>query len=92
MDHVSADFVVCCVLFSTNNTSLFLVLAQLGALVHHRPELPVSRGFLLDGRLPHTTAVVSEIKGDQRWAFDNWTRTYGEMPEVMTLEEWWFAR
>jgi hypothetical protein len=81
-----------CIDISTNNTSLFLVLAQLGAFVHHRPDLPASRGFLLDGRLPHTTAVMSEIRTDQRWAFDNWTRKYGEMPEVMTLDEWRFSR
>jgi hypothetical protein len=81
-----------CIDLSANNTSLFLLLAQLGVLQHHRPELPVSRGFLIDGRLPHTTAVISEIKDDQRWAVDNWTRKYGEMPEVMPLDEWRLAR
>ena len=68
------------------------VLTQFELLHHHRPELPVSRGFLIDGRLPHTTAVLSEIKSGQRWAVDNWTRKYGEMPEVMPLDEWRLAR
>jgi hypothetical protein len=81
-----------CIDLSANNTSLFLVLTQLRLLQHHRPELPVSRGFLIDGRLPHTTAVLSEIKGGERWAVDNWTRKYGEMPEVMPLDDWRFAR
>jgi hypothetical protein len=61
-------------------------------LIHHRPELPASRGFLVDGRLPHTTAVLGEVKGGQRWAVDSWTRKYGEMPEVMPLEAWRLAR
>ena len=81
-----------CIDLSANNTSLFLVLAQLKLLQHHRPELPVSRGFLIDGRLPHTTAVLSETKSGERWAIDHWTRKYGELPEVLPLEEWRFAR
>jgi hypothetical protein len=76
---------------SANNTSLFLLLDQLGLLQHHRAELPVSRGFLIEGRLPHTTAVVAEIDSGQRWAVDNWTRKYGELPEVMPLNQWRFA-
>jgi hypothetical protein len=80
-----------CIDLSANNTSLFLLLVQLGLLQHHRAELPVSRGFLIDGRLPHTTAVLVEIKTGLRWAVDNWTRKYGELPEVMRLEEWRFA-
>jgi hypothetical protein len=81
-----------CIDLSANNTSLFLVLMQLKLLHHHRPELPVSRGFLVDGRMPHTTAVLSETKSGQRFAVDNWTRKYGELPEVMPLDEWRFAR
>ncbi|MBX9774719.1 MAG: hypothetical protein K2Y71_09920 [Xanthobacteraceae bacterium] len=81
-----------CIDLSANNTSLLLVLMQLKLLQHHRPELPVSRGFLIDGRLPHTTAVFSEVKSGQRFAVDNWTRKYGELPEVLPLNEWRFAR
>jgi hypothetical protein len=81
-----------CIDLSANNTSLFLVLMQLKLLHHHRPELPVSRGFLVDGRMPHTSAVLSETKSGQRFAVDNWTRKYGELPEVMPLDEWRFAR
>jgi len=81
-----------CIDASTNNTSLLLVLAQLRLLTHHQVELPVSRGFLLDGRIPHMTAVLSENRSGQKWSFDNWTRAYGEMPDVMTLEEWRVSR
>ena len=52
-----------CIDISANNTSLFLVLMQLKLLHHHRPELPVSRGFLIDGRLPHTTARAQRDQG-----------------------------
>ena len=77
-----------CIDISANNTSLFLVLDRLHLLRHHRVEPPVSRGILIDLRLPHTTAVLAEIRTGQEWAFDNWTRDYGELPEVQPLEQW----
>jgi hypothetical protein len=77
-----------CIDASTNNTSLLLVLAQLRLLTHHQVERPVSRGFLVDGRIPHMTAVLSETRTAQKWSFDNWTRGYGELPDVMTVDEW----
>ena len=81
-----------CIDTSANNTTLFVVLTQLKLLHHHRPELPVSRGLVIDVRLPHTTAVLSEVKSGQRWAVDNWTHAYGELPDVMPLEQWRLAR
>lgn len=81
-----------CIDAGTNNTSLFLLLAQLRLLTYHQVELPVARGYLVDGRFPHMTAVLSEIKSGRQWSFDNWTRKYGEMPDVMTLEEWRASR
>jgi hypothetical protein len=77
-----------CIDLSSNNTSLFVILQQLGLLRHHRVERPVSRGLVIDGRLPHTTAIVGEVKGGRKWAVDNWTHKYGEMPDVEPLEQW----
>jgi hypothetical protein len=77
-----------CVDTTSNNTGLFLVLDQLGLLRHHRVEGPVSRGLLFDGRLPHTTAVLAEKANGRRWAIDNWTHKYGELPDVEPLEQW----
>jgi hypothetical protein len=77
-----------CIDLSSNNTSLFLILEQLHLLTHHRVEHPVSRGLLIDGRLPHTTAVLGEIHGDHKWAIDNWTHKFGEPPDVEPLDQW----
>jgi len=77
-----------CIDLSSNNTSLFLILDQLHLLTHHRVEHPVSRGILIDGRLPHTTAVLGEIHGEHKWAIDNWTHKFGEPPDVEPLEQW----
>lgn len=77
-----------CIDISSNNTSLLLILDQLHLLTHHRVERPVSRGILIDGRLPHTTAVVRDIHSDRRWTIDNWTHNYGELPDVEPLDQW----
>ena len=45
---------------TANTTSLLLVLQDQGLLTHHVVEYPESRGFFLDGRYPHFTAVIAE--------------------------------
>jgi hypothetical protein len=80
-----------CIDTSRNVTALLLVLDQLRLLRFHQVEAPVARGFFLDGRGPHATAVLRETKSGQKWAFDAWTRKYGEKPDVMPLEKWMTA-
>jgi hypothetical protein len=77
-----------CIDTSRNTTSLFLILDQLRLLRHHQVQGPVARGYLLDGRGLHATAVLRETRSGQKWAVDNWTRAYGERPDVMPLEKW----
>jgi hypothetical protein len=77
-----------CIDSSRNTTSLLLVLEQLKLLRHHAVDEPVSRGFFLDGRPPHTTAVLVDIKNGEKWSVDSWTRGYGEAPEIMELTVW----
>ena len=77
-----------CIDASRNTTSLLLVLAQLKLLRHHSVDVPVSRGFLIDGRPPHYTAVLVDTANGVKWAVDSWTRGYGQAPEVMTLARW----
>lgn len=81
-----------CIDTSRNNTSLFLVLDQLHLLHHHKIDGPEARGFLIDGRGPHATAVLIDIHTGRKWAFDNWTRKYGDLPEVMPLDKWMMER
>lgn len=77
-----------CVDSSRNTTSLLLILDQLGLLRHHTVDEPVSRGFFVDGRSPHTTAVLVETEGGEKWSVDSWTRGYGQAPEIMPLSLW----
>lgn len=77
-----------CIDSSRNTTSLLLVLEQLKLLRHHEVSEPVARGYLIDGRPPHVTAVLTEKATGTEWAVDSWTRAYGQAPEIMQLSRW----
>lgn len=77
-----------CVDSSRNTTSLLLVLDQLKLLRHHHVSEPVARGYLIDGRPPHVTAVLIEKATGEEWSVDSWTRGYGQAPEIMRLSLW----
>jgi len=77
-----------CLDVTANTTSLLLVLEANGLLIHHDISRPEARGFLLDGRWPHVTAVLAESQGGTRWAVDPWTRAPGAAPEILPLSQW----
>ncbi len=81
-----------CIDEATNTTSLMLMLAAGGALKHHQVMHPVARGFFLDGRYPHATAVLSEASGGEKWAIDSWPDDNGKPPEIQRLDKWLASR
>ncbi|HEY8380896.1 MAG TPA: hypothetical protein VIL09_01975 [Microvirga sp.] len=76
-----------CLDVTANVTSLLVVLEERRLLSHHRVEGPQSRGFFIDGRWPHFTAVVADGSG-ARYAIDPWTRSPGERPLIAPLSQW----
>ena len=81
-----------CIDTSRNTTTLLLLLDMLKLLHHHSVEEPVARGYLLDGKGPHATAVLRETHNGTRWSVDAWTRSYGHSPEIMALDRWFEER
>ena len=81
-----------CIDEATNTTSVLSVLARAGYLAHHQVASPVARGFFLDGRYPHATAVVRETKGGAAFAVDSWPEANGIKPVVMPLDAWFAER
>ena len=77
-----------CIDTSRNTTSLLLVLDQLKLLRHHDVDAPEARGYFIDGRPPHATAVLVEKATGTKWSIDSWTVGYGKALEVMPLERW----
>jgi hypothetical protein len=71
-----------------NTTSLLLILQEWGLLKHHVVGDPRFRGNILRGQLPHNTAVLTDLGTKVDWAVDMWPRGYGELPDVMTVEQW----
>lgn len=76
-----------CIDESTNTRSLLLYLAKRGLLKYHTVEKNVSRGFFIDGRYPHSTAVIRE-KGGGEWAVDSWYAPMGGASDILPLSEW----
>lgn len=77
-----------CIDESVNTTALLLLLSDLDLLRHHAVVAPESRGYLLDMRYPHATAVVADLKTGARWAIDPWTKRNGERPDTLPIERW----
>lgn len=77
-----------CIDESTNTTSYLLLAEKRGFLKYHSVQRPVARGFFLDGRYPHATAVVTEVGSGQKYAVDSWRKPNGERPIIMPLELW----
>lgn len=77
-----------CIDEAANTTSYLLIAEKRGYLAHHEVRRPVARGFFLDGRYPHATAVVREKRSGTPYAVDSWRKPNGERPVVMPLAAW----
>jgi hypothetical protein len=78
-----------CVESSLNTTSALLMLQGLGLLRYHRVE-PYESRMLFDFRhFVHSTAVLTDLRTDQKWAVDSWVRNSGELPDVRPLADWY---
>ena len=76
-----------------NAQSLLLVFQEWGAMRHHTVADPRFRGNLFVGQTPHNTAVLKEkAAGGTNWIVDMWTTSYGQVPDVMTLDKWMSER
>lgn len=76
-----------CVDESTNTDALLRYLQGRGLLRYHKVEAKTSRGFLLDGRYPHWTAVVRAPDG-VKWVVDSWYAPMGGAPDIIPLGDW----
>jgi hypothetical protein len=63
------------------------MLQGLGLLRYHRVEPYVSRMLFDFVHFVHSTAVLTDLKTDQKWAVDSWVRNSGEVPDVRPLAE-----
>ena len=76
-----------CVDESTNTRALLLYLEKRRLLRHHTVARNASRGFFLDGRYLHNTAVIRDARG-VKWAVDSWYAPMGGAPDILPLSQW----
>ncbi|MGB3096968.1 MAG: hypothetical protein WBB46_09605, partial [Candidatus Deferrimicrobiaceae bacterium] len=70
------------------NTTVFLELFQRQRLLRwHRVRYPGHRG-ILNGKMPHNTAVVEQVDNGELYAIDSWFRANGEDAVVVPLIRW----
>ena len=60
-----------CIDSSRNTTSLLMLLDQLSLLRYHDVDEPEARGYMVDGRPPHATAVLIERATGKKWSVDS---------------------
>ncbi len=77
-----------CVDESLNTTAYLYHLYGLGLLKFHKPKRHYAeRGFILDGRYPHKSAVITDQSG-KRWTVDSWYGDDGQPAQVMEHAKW----
>ena len=85
--HLGEDKQLDCIDESTNTTFYLTMMKNNGLMRWHNIEDRETRGYFLFG-WPHTTAVISDIKSNQKYAVDSWFLDNGEMPHILPLEQW----
>lgn len=76
-----------CIDESRNTRTLLRYLERHGLLRHHTVQRNSARGFFVDVRYPHATAVLRTKSGED-WAVDSWFEPAGGAPDIMKLSEW----
>lgn len=77
-----------CIDESVNTTALLVLLSDLKLLKFHDVVAPEARGYLLDFRYPHATAVIANRVSGARWAIDPWPKRNGQRPDTLPIEVW----
>jgi hypothetical protein len=77
-----------CIDETVNTTHYLTFLENAGLLKFHAPADPTHRGYLIDGRWPHNTAVIKETKTGALWAVDSFYRKNGEEPYIVLRADW----
>ena len=77
-----------CVDDTANTTTFLLTLKELGVLAQHEVEGQAYRGIILDGKVPHFTAVIREKQSGEEYSVDTWLYTTGDPVIVKPLSDW----
>jgi len=77
-----------CIDEAVNSSTYIALLERDGLLRRHVLDLPVRRGYLVDGAWPHNSAVVREIDTGRAYAVDSYFRPNGGPAWIVPVETW----
>ncbi len=77
-----------CIDETINTTHYIRFLQDAGLLRFHEIAPPTHRGYLVDGRWPHNTAVIREKATGTLYAVDSFYRSNGDEPYIKLREDW----
>ena len=77
-----------CIDETVNTTHYLQMLQDAGLLKFHEPALPTHRGYFIDGRWPHNTAVIRQKEGNVLYVVDSFYRANGEEPYILLRKDW----
>ena len=77
-----------CIDETINTTHYVGFLQEAGLLKFHEITDPTHRGYIIDGKWPHNTAVIRESESSALWAVDTFYRANGEEPYIVPRADW----
>ncbi len=77
-----------CIDETVNTSQCVAMLQHAGLLKFYEGALPTHRGYFIDGRWPHNTAVIKGIKSGDLWAVDSFYRANGQEPYIVPRADW----
>lgn len=77
-----------CIDETVNTTHYIEFLQEAGLLKFHGVAEPTHRGYFIDGRWPHNTAVIREKETGMLFAVDSFYRANGEEPYILPRQDW----
>ncbi len=83
-----SDHQLDCIDETVNTTQYISMLQHAKLLKFYEITEPTHRGYIIDGRWPHNTAVIREVKTGRLFAVDSFYRANGQEPYIVTREAW----
>ncbi len=84
----SDNYQLDCIDETVNSTQYLKMLQKAGLLKLHEPASPTHRGYLVDGKWPHNTAVIREVKTGEEFVVDSFYRANGGEPYIVPRADW----
>ncbi len=77
-----------CIDETVNTTQYLTMLQDAGLFKFHERTEPTHRGYFVDGKWPHNTAVIKETKSGKMFVVDAFYKANGEEPYIVPRASW----